>query len=296
MIKPSHTLACHRSSYRVLKASGRDIRTYLQSQITQDIQLLSPEHPIYTAVLTPQGKIVADMHIIDMGDELILITARDYAVALVERLRQFSLGHDIRLGIVESLALLSMQGEQAFALPHTLETYIQASMPMPEAAIEGLWLVVEASNMNQIMASLDTLDAVQRCSDADMDAASIVYGRPCLGRDWDASIHPMNANLVEMKGVSFDKGCYVGQEVTSRMHWRGGIKKKLYHVRIKGDVPQTPIPIQSSVKIGTLSSAALDNDAQAWGIAHLPIETVTSNAPLTLENGTQIYVIEGCHA
>jgi len=296
MMTSSFSLVCPRRRYQVLKASGHDIRPYLQTQITQDIQTLTPEHPIYTAVLTPQGKMVADMHIIDMDDELILISSRNDAVRLVERLRQFSLGHNIRLGMVESLSLLSIQSEQDFTLPHNIEPYIQARMPMPEAAVKGLWLVIEEKDMEQVLTCLSSLDAVHICHDSEMDAASIVYGRPCFGRDWDASIHPMNANLLEMKGVSFDKGCYVGQEVTSRMHWRGGVKKKLYHVRIKGDMPSTPIAIQSNVNIGVLNSAAQDDAGQVWGIAHLPIESVRKNSTLSLENGTPIEILEACHA
>jgi len=296
MTTPTTTLTCQRSSYQILKASGKDIRTYLQSQITQDVGLLTPKHPIYTAILSPQGKIIADMHIIDIGDELVLIASHDYAEALVERLRRFSMGHDIRLGMVDALSLLSIQGEHALEVAESIQQNIQASMPMSEAASQGLWLVLEKKSMPQALVDMAHLDAVQVCSDDTMEQASIAHGFPRFGRDWDASVHPMNANLVEMNGVSFDKGCYVGQEVTSRMHWRGGIKKKLYHVRIDGGLPQTPCAIQTSVKIGILSSAALDADGQVWGIAHLPIETVTGNAPLSLENSTQVHVIKACHA
>jgi len=294
MISPS--LICQRSRYQVLKASGSDIRPYLQSQITQDMQRLTPKHPIYTAVLTPQGKMVADMYILDIGKELMLIAPQAYAEALVERLRRFSMGHDIRLGIVDSLAILSIQTPQTFAIPENIQTSIQASMPMPEASDDGLWLVVEKGAIPQILAKLSSLDAFQICEDNEMDDACIVHGTPCFGRDWDASTHPLNANLVEMNGVSFDKGCYVGQEVTSRMHWRGGVKKKLYHVRIQGDLPQTPCNIQTTIAIGTLASAAKNKDGESYGIAHLPIESVEHHQSLSLENGTPIQVLKVCHA
>ncbi|MDQ6994918.1 MAG: folate-binding protein, partial [Mariprofundaceae bacterium] len=282
--------------YCVLKASGHDIRSYLQGQITQDISLLTPDHPIYTAVLTPQGKMVADMYLIDAGEELFIITIADTAIALVERLRQFSMGHAIRLGMVKSLSVLSMQGKACQTAQKVIQPFVQASMPMSEAAEQGCYLVIEQALMEKALALLSEEKDIHVCSDSDMEQACIIHGTPRFGRDWDASIHPMNANLMEMQGVNFDKGCYIGQEVTSRMHWRGGVKKKLFHVQLSAMPQHIPCPIQTSVTIGTLSSAASDQQGVVWGIAHLPIETVEQEAALTLENNVTMTVFEACHA
>ncbi|MDQ6955771.1 MAG: folate-binding protein [Mariprofundaceae bacterium] len=285
------TLCCHRTSLAVLKASGEGIRDYLQGQITQDINLLTPTNPIYTAVLTPQGKMIADMHIIDIGDELILITQATYAATLVERLRRFALGHGIRLGCVESLGILSIQGEATKQIIQEITQPIEASLPMSEAASQGVWLVMKNADIHKALANIPNT-----CDESDLEKATILYGTPRFGRDWNASTHPLNANLIEMNGVNFDKGCYVGQEVTSRMHWRKGIKKKLYHVKIKGNSPHAPCPIQSKHKIGMLTSAATNASHESFGIAHLPIESVENNTPLSLENGDNITVLKACHA
>jgi len=278
----------------VLKASGKNIRQYLQGQITQDIQTLTPETPIYTAVLTPQGKMLGDMHIIDHGDELIMITSSCHAIALIERLRRFALGHAIRLGCVEALGVLSIQGNDSNTMIQTIQHPIEASISMPEAAKQGSWLIMRNSDIE-----LALRDLPSACHNDDMENAAIAYGTPRFGRDWDASIHPLNANLIEMNGVSFDKGCYVGQEVTSRMHWRGGIKKKLYRVQVHGDMPNmpnTPCPILTSNKIGTLTACATSKSNQNYGIAHLPIEIAESSAKLQLQNGAEISILEPCHA
>jgi len=285
------TLCCHRASFVVLKASGEGIRDYLQGQITQDINLLTPTSPIYTAVLTPQGKMIADMHIIDAGNELIMITTATHAITLVERLRRFALGHDIRLGCVESLGVLSIQGEDAKQIVQEITQPIEASLPMSEAANQGAWLVMKCTDIEQALSHMS--DA---CNEDELEKAAIIYGTPRFGRDWDASTHPLNANLIEMNGVNFDKGCYVGQEVTSRMHWRNSIKKKLYKVQIPGSLPAIPCPIQSNTKVGMLTSAATNTFNEIFGIAHLPIETVENHTPLYLENGDVIVVIKACHA
>ncbi|MDQ6955125.1 MAG: folate-binding protein [Mariprofundaceae bacterium] len=293
MTEPSPTpiLCCQRTSMSVLKMSGAHIRDYLQGQITQDIRLLTPEHPIYSAVLSPQGKMVADMYISDQGNELIMITATSHAATLIERLRRFALGHDIRLGQVEALGVLSIQGNSTDKIIHNICQAIEASIPMPEAASYGVWLIMAKEDIQIALAAMPCV-----CSNETMEKASIIYGTPRFTRDWDASTYPLNANLIDMKGVSFDKGCYVGQEVTSRMHWRGGIKKKLYCVQIHGNLPKTPCPIQTTIKIGTLASAATNTDGLHMGIAHLPIELIENKASLSLENGAPITVLEPCHA
>jgi len=299
MIKSSHPLYCHDTSLAVLKASGSAIRKYLQSQMTQDIKKLAPESPIYTAVLTPQGKMVADMHIIDAGDELIMVTQKSYAVILVERLRRFALGYDIRLGLVESLGVLSIQGEETISTKENIQQNIQkstqwpihASMMMAEASDTGSWLIMDTSDMTQALNHLGN-----PCDLEDMNKARIIFGTPRFGTDWDESIHPLNANLIEMQGVSFDKGCYVGQEVTSRMHWRKGIKKKLYHVAITGKLPTAPCPILTSLPIGTLTSCAQNEQGQSFGIAHLPISSIEAESPFTLENAAKLTIIKACHA
>jgi len=285
------TLCCHRTSIAVLKASGKNIRNYLQGQITQDIKLLTPETPIYTAVLTPQGKMIGDMHMIDQGDELIMLTSASHAIALVERLRRFALGHDIRLGCVETLGVLSIQGEDAEKVTQNIHQSIEASISIPEAAKQGTWLVMTKFDIQQALTHNPNA-----CSNEAMEKAAIIHGTPCFGRDWDVSAHPLNANLIEMNGVSFDKGCYVGQEVTSRMHWRGGIKKKLYRIQIHGELPATPCPIQSHQhNIGVLSSGATNALGEHFGIAHLPIEVVENNSLLMLENAVTLRVLEPCH-
>ena len=123
-------------------------------------------------------------------------------------------------------------------------------------------------------------------------------GVPSFGVDWDEKIHPLNANLIERNGVSFDKGCYVGQEVTSRMHWRGGIKKKLYRVSLMregfdGEGVVLPIPILTTVKVGELTSVADSKDG-LFGIALLPISVVDAATPLKLEDGTEVKVLGIC--
>jgi len=303
-------LIAERSHYTVLKASGSTVRDYLQGQVTQEIALLTPDCGIYTALLTPQGKAVSDLYIIEgHGGELILLVPTTHAETVVGRLRQFALGHELRIGIVDSLKLLSLQGERAAEflaandLPQPATTHLATArieseehlvISMPEASDIGFWIV---TNHSHALKSSDALD------ENSIINSRIIKGFPTFGVDWDESVFPLNANLIEMQGVNFDKGCYVGQEVTSRMQWRGGIKKRLYRVKLASSPAKLPSPIStkasttasSTAKVGNITSAAADAEKAVYGIAHLPIEVVENSAPLIDSDGHRVEVIEACH-
>jgi len=302
-----HIIA-ERTYWSILKASGDGLRDYLQGQITQDITRLKPEQGIHACLLTPQGKAVTELYICQgKGDELVILTPTHVAVETVARLRRFSLGYQLRIGIVEELGVFSLQGASVvaalagFGLPEPQENWLACSrdtqgeliaMLMPREP-RGFWLI---GRKQAIVEQTPSQLAEDQC-----EAMRIIRGLPRFGEEWDASLHPLNANLIEFDGVSFDKGCYVGQEVTSRMHWRKGIKKKLYRVQLSDTHPDTatpslPCPVYSTQPIGEIRSLAFDADGQCFGIALLPIESVNEETPLRLENGESMRVIEPCHA
>ncbi|OIO73533.1 MAG: folate-binding protein YgfZ [Zetaproteobacteria bacterium CG1_02_53_45] len=294
-----------RSRWAVLKASGATLREYLQGQITQDIKKLTASQGIHACLLSPQGKAVSELYIIEGHDnELILLTPASHAVATVSRLRQFALGHQLRIGVVDSLAVCSVQGTHAyvllkdFSLDEPGDSWLASSRKPGEESFavvmpnrpRGYWIISSPANIDAAM------QQQQPIAEHEMEAMRIIRGFPDFGVEWDESMHPLNANLIEFDGVSFEKGCYVGQEVTARMNWRGGIKKKLYRVAVDGSPETIPCPILTSVKIGELKSAAIDHEGHCVGIALLPIEVTGSDSQLTLENGAAIEIQEACHA
>lgn len=294
-----------RRQWAVLKASGPGLRDYLQGQITQDMNRLTSTQGIHSCILTPQGKAVSELYLFEgQQDELIILTPTSHAEASVARLRQFALGKPLRIGVVDSLAICSVQGANAaqllddFELPEPDQGWLSCSrktdsdtlaLVMPENP-RGYWIISSRQHINTV------INHHQQVNESEIEAMRIIRGIPDFGTEWDTGIHPLNANLIEFDGVSFDKGCYVGQEITSRMHWRGGIKKKLYRVAIDGKPESLPCPICTSAAIGELKSAMIDHEANCFGIALLPIETAESNPDLTLDNGVSIRILETCHA
>jgi folate-binding protein YgfZ len=295
-----------RNNWSVLKASGPTVRDYLQGQITQDMGKLNAGQAIHSCILSPQGKALSELFIAEgNNDELIILTPASHAVATVNRLRKFAMGYELRLGIVDSMAVCAIQGANAaqllneFSIPEPGDTWLASSrnnqtdsiaIVMPDTP-RGFWVVSDKAQIDKVIQSSENT-----VSENELEAMRIIRGIPDFGVEWNESIHPLNANLIEFDGVSFEKGCYVGQEVTSRMHWRGGIRKKLYRVSISGVPNALPCPVKTTANIGELHSAAIDHENNCFGIAHLPIETAESNTPLCLQNGVEITVLEPCHA
>lgn len=280
------------------------MRDYLQGQITQDMKRLTPEQGIHACLLTPQGKAVSELYILEgNNDELILITPAERGEATVARLRQFALGHELRIGIVGSLSICSIQGANApallehFGLEEPGEAWLATSrssdevfaLVMPESP-RGFWVIASQERIDASLAGHEVID------EQEFEAMRIIRGFPDFGIEWDESMHPLNANLIEFAGVSFEKGCYVGQEVTARMNWRGGIKKRFYRVAINGAPASLPCPVLTTAKIGELKSSAIDHEDNCFGIALLPIEVAESSAELSLEDGVKIEILEACHA
>lgn len=233
-----------------------------------------------------------------------MIARKDYAEALVGRLRQFSLGHELRVGIVGLLKLISIQGSQAdeFLKEHKLPIPAESRLStnsaadreafvirMAEVADDGIWVITDDRE-----ALMDKPEFV--VDESVIHAARVMKGMPTYGIDWNEKIFPLNANLIEFDGVSFEKGCYVGQEVTSRMQWRGGIKKKLYRVQLESFPKELPCPISATVEIGMVTSAAMDESGKVFAVAYLPIEIVENKTPLIDPEGDSVQVIGICHA
>ncbi|MDQ7001453.1 MAG: folate-binding protein [Ghiorsea sp.] len=288
-----------RDAFSVIKASGENLLKYLQGQIAQDVEKLSAKQAIYTVILNPQGKAVAEFYLLlikekDDWAEVMFLCPSAYALNLVERLRMFALGYDLRIGKVSSWQVVSVQGDnvdnllQSHDLPvpptgqlASVQLDDVSVLRMPEPSADGVWVICA--------------DVPLSCQvdESDMDQGRILHGTPQLGIDWDIKLHPLNANLMERGGVSFDKGCYVGQEVTSRMQWRGGIKKKLYRVQLDTAV-DVPCAIYTTAKVGEISSLSPTKDGQYRGIALLPIETVEAGKPLATEQAVSIAVLGVC--
>jgi len=289
-----------RTTFDIVKASGENILTYLQGQITQDVKLLSSTQALYGVILNPQSKAVTDFYLAlthqkDKWAEVMFLCPCEQTPVFLQRLQMYALGFELRMGKVSSWQIVSVQGKTVNAFLQEADLPVPAATPlattqknnvfamrMIESAEDGVWLMgADFKLQNNVDESV-------------MEQGRVLRGRPHFGIDWNQKLHPLNANLMERGGVSFDKGCYVGQEVTSRMQWRGGIKKKLYRVQVESFIETLPCPILTTVPIGDITSLAKDDADGYRGIALLPIKIVASGKPLVTDEGLAVRILGVC--
>jgi folate-binding protein YgfZ len=260
-----------------LAVSGRDRASYLQGLLTNDIQALTPGTGCYAMWLTPQGRITTDLHVLEAGDMILLDVPADLTQPILQRLDQFLFSEDVQLADISGvMTAVGVHGPRAEATLAKVATGISGEwMPyrnvrsefdggpvvvarIDQLGVPGFVIFVERARENDLRNALGAAGAARVGNDA-VTAARIEAGYPIFGIDMDDDIIPLEAG-VESRGVSFSKGCYVGQEVIIRVLHRGHgrVVRKLMGLRVEGEArPTRGARLRSGDRdIGFVTSAA----------------------------------------
>src|SRR5215218_6410548 len=228
-----------RSERGKLALTGAEAKEFLHGQVTNDVEGLLPGRGCYAAFLTHKGKMLGDLRILDLGDELFLDTERVALQELFNMIRRYKLGRDVELHkrTVER-GLLSLVGpgarEVAGAEALGADEHDNADAELGGVPVR---LVVTADGIDVICDSARTADVkaalagVPEVSEAAAEVVRVEAGRPRYGVDLDDSVIPQEAGLNE-RAVSFTKGCYVGQETVARLFYRGKPNRHLRGLRL----------------------------------------------------------------
>jgi folate-binding protein YgfZ len=219
-----------RSDRGKLALTGADAKSFLQGQVSNDVESLTTGSGCYAAFLTPKGKMLGDLRILDTGDELLLDTERSALQGLFNMIRRFSIGYAVELHkrtLERGLVSLVGPGSVAVAGADTLPETEHAHAPAEIAGIDarairtdvGIDLLCDSGDTEALLAALTAAGAASVSPDA-ADCLRIEHGRPRYGVDLDDSVIPQEAGL-NARAVSFTKGCYVGQETVARLYYRG---------------------------------------------------------------------------
>jgi folate-binding protein YgfZ len=217
-----------RSERGKLALTGRDAKSFLQGQVTNDVDGLTPGFGCYAAFLTPKGKMLGDVRVLDAGDELLLDTERISLQALFNMIRRFSIGYDVQLHKrTLERGLLSLIGPDADTLipglggsEHSHAVVEVGGLAARAIRTEmGIDLLCDAGDTGPLRSAVESRGAVG-VSEAVAECLRIERGHPRYGIDLDDTVIPQEAGLNE-RAVSFTKGCYVGQETVARLFYRG---------------------------------------------------------------------------
>lgn len=224
----SNAFIAHLSDRGVVAVTGADAVKFLNGLVTNEIAHLKEGEAAHAGLLSPQGKILFDFLSVRVSEGFLLDTAVDKAADLVKRLSLYKLRAAVEIKCVsEKFSLLALWGDQLSSPGETSETQ---SFTDPRHAALGLRILADRRFAADIASATNG-----SITDAKAyHAHRIALGVPEGGKDFDfGDAYPHEADFDLFNGVSFKKGCYVGQEVVSRMQHKTVVRKRV--VRIEGD-------------------------------------------------------------
>jgi tRNA-modifying protein YgfZ len=239
----------------VVKVSGEDARSFLNGLITTNVLLLHPGLGRFGALLTPQGKIIVDFLITEApsghGGGFLIDCPRALAQALTDKLNIYKLRAKVTVeNLSDSLGVLAAwEGDPAVKPDLTFAD--------PRNAALG-WRILVPEELAQKVADLIGADLADSAA---YEAHRIAAGVPRGGLDFMfGDAFPHETNMDRLHGVDFDKGCYVGQEVVSRMQHRGTARTRTIRVIVDGAAPEAGADVLAGDKpVGTMGSTAGHN-------------------------------------
>ncbi len=219
----------------VLEIKGEDSVSFLQGLVSNDVTEARPGHAVWAALLTPQGKWLADFFVFADDDRLLLDCEGDQATATLQRLSRYRLRSKVTLRAADELSVYV-----AWDNPPSVQAIIAADPRLPEAG----WRL------------LSPVALPTTALEVDWDRHRLGLGLPDGSRDLEVEKTVLlEAGFDELHGVSWTKGCYMGQELTARTKYRGLVKRRLIPVAIEGPLPAPGTPVtRDGAEVGTMRS------------------------------------------
>lgn len=256
---PSSSPAVARLHSRaVILVSGPDARSFLQGLLTQDVETLEDGALRFSGLLTPQGRLLYDLFVVATPEGVLLDVAAEHRTAILARLTLYRLRAKVAL----------TESDQA----------VFAAFPAAPTDNAGApWLT--DPRLSGLGARAYGLEAVATATEDDYEAHRLALGVPSPD-DWGSDkTYPIEANFDLLNGIDFKKGCFVGQETTSRMKRRGTIKSRMLPITFKGPAPAPGAELLA----GTLRAGEVLSGRDGRAMALLRLDRITDGG-LTVDD------------
>lgn len=254
-----------RSERGKLIVSGPDAAEYLQGQLTNDVEALSPGEGQYAALLDRKGHMQADMRVLRTSAEEIWIDTEAEALAAARRhLEMYKIGREVTVvDVTVERAILSLIGPRSVEIAGTAALPEFASEATSVGGIEclavgtaeGIDLLAKAADAAKLREALGAAGAVE-VEPAAAEVVRIEAGTPRFGADMSTETMPAEAGIVE-RAVSFTKGCYIGQEPVARLHYKGRPNRSLRGLELSAPTSAGASLRLGEKEVGRIGSAAL---------------------------------------
>jgi tRNA-modifying protein YgfZ len=238
-------------SRALVRVTGPDARPFLHTLLTQDVESLAAGELRFGALLSPPGRLLFDLFLLGQGDGVILDVAADRREALIQRLSMYRLRADVTIEAVDTPVMAAWNGDG------------DGFIPDPRAPGLG----------GRRYDGLATPDATE----ADWLAHQLAVGVPASGDIVIDKTYPIEADLDLLHGIDFQKGCFIGQETTSRMWRRGAIRNRMLPITFDGPPP----PMGTEVLNGELRAGEVMTGRDGAAMALLRLDRL--DGPLTVD-------------
>jgi tRNA-modifying protein YgfZ len=280
----------------VVKVAGDGARSFLHGLVTVDILSLKPAEGRFCALLTPQGKIIADFMVTAVpakdGGGFFLDVPRALAGSIVDKLNVYKLRAKVLVedlsDVLGVLAVWNGGTQREHARCEGAGDEVGPRFADPRLPTLGLRVMLPPQRAAKVAAALDAA----LVESSEYEAHRIGLGVPRGGLDFTyGDAFPHETDMDQFGGIDFNKGCYVGQEVVSRMEHRGSARTRAVPVRYGVGAPEAGVAVLAGERqVGTMGSAACGN-----GIALLRLDRVAEahsrGEPLTA-GGVPITVVK----
>ncbi len=244
----------HHLNSRFFEISGKDSKSFIQNLITNDIEKCKDRSIIYSCLLTPQGKFLADFFIFNIKENYIFETNNKFYSNLLGRLNIYKLRSNIEIKEINYLYSYSL-----FNIEYEGDYKIYLNDPrninLGKKLITDKKILIKKEKLKEINETQYHEILINHTTP--YSPFDILENKSLL----------LENNFDNLNAIDWNKGCYVGQEITARMKYRGLLKKKLYALKIKsGNVLEGEELIVDNKKIGTIVSKANSNIFAALNI------------------------------
>lgn len=277
---------------------GADAESFLQGQLSNDLRQLSDAHAQIGSYNSAKGRMLAVMHLLRRDDATVLELHRDIATATCKRLRMFVMRAKVSIAEANDLGAFGLIGATAAA------RLAELGLPAPEtplacahAAQPGITVLRRFGSVPrysvhappEVLAPIiDTVGPLQEF--AHWRRADINAGVPTVYAATTDHFVPQTANLDLLGGISFDKGCYTGQEIVARLHYLGQVKRRLCVATVGGAPPAPGSDVRDADgnSAGEIVDAVADVDGS---LASLVLQLGRADASLQLDDGRALKLL-----
>lgn len=249
---------------RLLTISGSDAEEFLQGLVTNDVQLPLAGQPVFSAFLTPQGKFLHDFFIVAGHETLLLDTEVEGIDELKRRLSMYRLRSDVAISFApDETAVWAIWGSNAAKVSKEGHTYAD-----PRLEALGLRAIGDQSLSDSFLSS-----GLVEATSSDYDQWRLAHGVPSGSKDLLREKSALlESNYDVLGAISWDKGCYMGQELTARTRYRGLVKRRLAQITFSGD----QLPKGSPVALDGRQVGDVRSTAGGIGIASMRLDALSS--------------------